>query len=697
MDLSSILITAGGFAFILLIGVAIVISQFYRKPGPEEAIVRTGMGDLSVMTGKGMVVFPLIQSGQVMDLSVKRIEIAREGEDGLICQDNIRADIRVAFYVRVNNNIEDIKSVAEMINPERVAHLDQLRDLFEAKFSEALKTVGKHFDFVTLYTDREKFRDRIQQEIGTDLNGYRLDNCHVDYLEQTPIEKLNPQNILDAEGIKKITELTTQQNIQRNHFEVEEAKTIKKQDVERDETLYELERQRVDAQEKQKREIAEITARNAAEAAKVQQEERLRSETARLVTEEEVGVRDEAKQRQIIVAEKAKDRALKVETERVEKDRQLEATERQRVVALATIEKDKAIETEKRTIQEIIRERVVVERATVEQQEEIENTKQFMGADRSKRVAVTAAEQEAQQALVEQVTAAEAAKQAAEYAASQRIIAAEAERAAAEKEMQSKKMLAEGRTAEHAAVGLAEAEVITAKAGAKEMDGTAEAVVIERTAVAAAKGEEARAIATEKLGTAEATVMQLKFGSEATGIEQKANAMKLFNEAGKEHEEFKLRLKKDLDIETAAIDAQTSIASSHAEIVGEALKSARIDIVGGESTFFDKVVESVKGGKVIDRLVYNSGVLSDVQHTFFNGNPEYFQNKLREFTGQFHMSFDDIKDLSIAALIGKMLTLADNDERRSDLQRLLDMAKGAGLAGSKFSALAQGATATTSG
>lgn len=263
--------------------------------------------------------------------------------------------------------------------------------------------------------------------------------------------------------------------------------------------------------------------------------------------------------------------------------------------------------------------------------------------------------------------------------------------------MQAKKMLAEGRTAEHAAVGLAEAEVITAKAGAKEQDGTAEAVVIERTAVAAAKGEEARAIATEKLGTAEATVMQLKFGSEATGIEQKANAMKLFNEAGKEHEEFKLRLKKDQDIETAAIDAQTSIASSHSEIVGEALKSARIDIVGGESTFFDKVVESVKGGKVVDRLVYNSGVLSDVQHTFFNGNPEYFQNKLREFTGQFHMSFDDIKDLSIAALIGKMLTLADNDERRSDLQRLLDMAKGAGLAGSKVSTLAQGATATTSG
>ena len=41
--------------------------------------------------------------------------------------------------------------------------------------------------------------------------------------------------------------------------------------------------------------------------------------------------------------------------------------------------------------------------------------------------------------------------------------------------------------------------------------------------------------------------------SEATGIEEKANAMKLFDGVGKEHEEFKLRLNKDKDIEIAAI------------------------------------------------------------------------------------------------------------------------------------------------
>ena len=168
----------------------------------------------------------------------------------MICQDNIRADIKVAFYVRVNNEEESIKQVAEMLNPQRASEITQLRELFEAKFSEALKTVGKQFDFVSLYTDRDNFRDKIITEIGTDLNGYRLDNCHIDYLEQTPLELLSPQNILDAEGIKKITELTAKEKVQENYFTREKEKTIKKQDVEAAEAIYELERQRVEAQEK---------------------------------------------------------------------------------------------------------------------------------------------------------------------------------------------------------------------------------------------------------------------------------------------------------------------------------------------------------------------------------------------------------------------------------------------------------------
>jgi len=642
-----------------LLAAGFVFSKFYRKPGPEEAIVRTGVKGLSVVTGRGMLVVPLIQEAHVMDLSVKRILISRDGEDGLICQDNMRADIKVTFFVRVNNQVNDIKTVAETIGPRRASTQDKLEELFEAKFSEALKTVGKNFEFVQLYTERDQFKEQILKVIGTDLNGYVLDDCAIDYLEQTPLERLSPTNILDAEGIKKITELTSAERVKENFFTREKEKTLKKQDVEAQEAILELEKQRVEAVEKQQREIAAIAAREQAEASKISEEERLKAEAARIRTEEELQVQEENKQRQVLVAQRNKERTDAVEVERVSRDRDLEMTERQRIVGLAEIEKEKAIEVERKNIQEVIRERVTVERDVVEEQEKIRNTEAFMDADRQKQVAVTLAEKTAEESLVKEVKAAEAARTAAELKAEQVLIEAEARRGAAEKQTEATKMLAEARSADHAAVGLGEAEVMVAKADA-----------------------------TKKTGTAEAEVLKMKFSAEANGIQEKAEAMKLFDSVGREHEEFKLTLNKEKEIEIAAIQTQKEIAEAQASVVSEALKTARIDIVGGESTFFDQIVNSVKAGKAVDRFVHNSQTVTDVKQTFFNGDPEYFANKLMQFGAQFNMSFDDVKDLSVAAVLGRMLTKADSDEARSELSRMLESIAGSPIANRKISAVA---------
>lgn len=687
---------AGGIGIIIvLLGFAFAFSRFYRKVGPEEAIVRSGAGGLKAASGAGIWVYPIMHRADQMDLSVKRIEISRRGLAGLICRDNIRADIEVAFFVRVNNTRDAILNVAQSLGCRRASERTALVELFDAKFSEGLKTVGKRFDFVELYEERDKFKEQILSVIGTDLNGYVLDDCAIDFLEQTPVEMLNPQNILDAEGIKKISDLTARELILANQINRDKEKVIKKQDVEAQEAIYELERQRVEAEEKQKREIASLTAREEAESARVQQEEKLKAESARIRTEEEVQIAEQNRDRQVIVARKNKERTDAVESERIEKDRLLEVTERERIVGLAVIEKEKAIETEKRNIQEVIRERVVVERAVVEEQERIKDTEEFAGADRLKQVTVTRAEMEAQESLVKTVKQAEAQKAAAELRAEQLVVEAEADRAAAEKKTLATKMLAEARTADEAAAGLAEAQVISAKAEAMEKQGTAEAAVLEKKAVAEARGMEARAAAVEKEGMAEASVMQQKFQAEATGIEDKANAMKLFDEVGREHEEFKLKLNKEKDIEIAAIDAQRGIAESQSEIVGQALKSARIDIVGGETTFFDRIVDSIKGGKSIDRFVDNSRTVTGIRDTFFNGNPDYFHDQLTGFVSRFNMSWDDVRDLSVSALLMRMLATQPDGSTRSELERLLTMVRGAGLADQKVATLKT--TATTSG
>ena len=657
-----------GVGLLLALGILVMIARFLRKVEPGTAIVRTGVGGMEVSFDR-MVVVPLLHRADYMDISVKRVEIFRHGSEGLICRDNVRADIKVAFFVRVNNAAQDVRNVAQSIGCARASDQEKLVELFDAKFSEALKTVGKKFDFTELYTERQRFKDAILAHIGTELNGYVLDDAAIDYLEQTDVSQLDPNNILDAEGIKKITDLTAREAVLANSIAREKEKTIKKQDVEAKEAILELERQQAEAEAKQEREVQIAKAREKAQWQQVFEEERIRAERAKIQTDEEIGIAQQNKERTILVAQRNKEKTDAVEQERVKREQQLEQVERDRVVQLADIAKEKSLEAERKAIQDVIRERVIVERAVVEEQERIQDTHQFAEAERAKKVTILAAEAEAEKILVQQVKAAEAEERAAKHEAAQVVMEAEARRSAAEKEAQGKKMMADALAAEFAAEGLAEANVLQAKAGATREFGAAEAEVV------------------AKKGTAEAESLRLKLEADAQGTAAKAEAMKKLDGVGKEHEEFKLRLDRDLKVDLAHINIQKDIAAEQARVLAEAMKAAKIDIVGGDGQFFQQIVGAITTGKRVERLMDHSPSLSQVRDTFFapngteNGHDGDFGDRLKRFLDQFGMSSNDVKNLTIAAAIAKMMRVADSDGVRADLKSLLGHLQQAGVDG----------------
>ncbi|QUI22158.1 flotillin family protein [Vallitalea pronyensis] len=657
---TQVMLVSIGAVVVIIIGLLALFSRFYHKVEQGKVIVRNGVGGPIVSFG-GIFVVPIIHRYEIMDISVKRVEIAREGKDGLICKDNLRADIRVAFFVRVNQTREDVLKVAQLLGCQKASDRTTLMEFFDAKFSEALKTVGKKFDFVQLYTERETFKEEILQIIGTDLNGYVMDDAAIDYLEQTDVALLNSSNILDSEGIKKITELTSEQRILANQIERDKQKTIKKQDVSAREAILELEKQNAEAEAKQKREIAIINSRETAEAEKVAQEERFKSEMARVKTDEEIEVAEQNKERQVIVALKAKESTEAVETERVDRKRLLERTEKEKLVELAVIEKEKNLEVEKKNIQGVIRERVAVEKDTVVEEEKIKDTRAIAEAERYKTVAIKKAEEQAEKDLIIKVKTADASKQAAEKIAEKTVIDADAKLKASQKEAESIKVIVDAKVKEEATSGIAQANVIEAKA------------------LAQAKGDTARVEVKEKEGTVEADILKKKYMAEAEGIKEKATSMKALDEVGRGHEEFKLKLEKEKEIELANINIQKEIADSQASVIREALKSAKIDIVGGETMFFDKIIGSIAQGKSYDRLVDNSDVLTDIKETFITGDPEYFKKQLQELIGRFNITSEDLKNLSIAGAVNKMMKHADGADKTM-LGNLLETVNKAGVA-----------------
>ncbi|MGP4865083.1 hypothetical protein ACTXGK_12915 [Psychrobacter sp. T6-5] len=648
MDILIIVGVVVVLAFVFMMVALLMLKAFYVKVEQGKALIINGVSKIAVRFDGGFV-WPVINKKELMKISLITLEVDRRGKEGLICADNMRADITVAFYLRVNETEEDVLKVAKSVGVERASDKVAVNELFNAKFSEALKTVGKQIDFVKLFENRSQFRDSIVQEIGNDLNGYVLEDVAIDYLEQTPKVSLDSSNILDAEGIKKITQLTAFQNVITNELERDEELAVKKKNVETREAMLELERQQADAEAKQKREISSVIARETAETRKIEEEERKKSETAIIMVEQDLAIQRENQQREIEVAGQNRLRAVVIEEEKVTRARDLEIVSREREVDLQRIEAERAIELEKKEIANVIRERIAVDKTVAQEEERIKEVREVSEAERSKQTRVLAAEADAEELKVRQVKKAEAEELSAKHKAVEITTLANANLEASAKDAEAKIKMAEGIKAEESAHGFAEAAIQEAKSVSLEKEGIARANVIKATGqaqaqtdrekgmaeaeVIAARGEsnakaerdvgmanaeviaargESNAKAERDVGLAKAEVTRAHFQAEADGLVEKFNAMGSMSKEAREHEEFRMGLETALQEALASINAGKEIAKENAEVLAVALQKAKIDIVGGEAHFFDNFAKSLSIGKAIDGLAGKSDTLSGI-------------------------------------------------------------------------------------
>jgi uncharacterized membrane protein YqiK len=713
MDQLTLFIIVGAAVLVLLIvGFLVMIARFYRIVEQGKALIVNKTGGQEV-TFTGATVLPIINRAEVMDISVKTIEIDRKGKEGLICKDNIRADIKVTFFVRVNKTQEDVLKVAQSIGCVRASDQQTLEELFTAKFSEALKSVGKGLEFEELYTRREKFRDDIINVIGKDLNGYALEDAAIDYLEQTPLEMLDPENILDADGIRKIREITTKQNVATNELIQIEKMELGKQNTNSNEAIKRYEREQAEVAAKTAKEIEIAQSREQNEAARVKIDEQLKTKKAQEKAMEEAQIAEQNRQRAVMVAEQARLRELGQEQVRVQRARDVEDIGRKREVQVKDIEREEEIEQKKKKIADVIRDRIAVEKTVAQEEELIKDLRANAEAKRHKDVVIIGAEAQAQEVLVKEIKKAEADEEVAKHRARQRLTLADAELEAADRDARAKMRLSEGIQAESAAPGLAEVRVKEADAAAvekqglakvrvrdaevsvREREGMVEATIIREKELAAATGiekrglaevsiKDANAAATEKMGLAEAVsirerllaevtakeaeaaAIQKRMFAEAEGIQKKGDAMKAMDGVGREHEEFRLNLNTRKEIALEELETRIAIAEKQAAILSKAFERANINIVGGDGAFFDKFINAVAVGKSIDGTVGNSSVLKNLLAEGLgngNGNGDVAQALRQLAPGG-----------SLSGVLDKLMSTA-TPEQQGKIKELIEHAK----------------------
>ncbi len=218
-----IAIAAAGVCLFFLVAMVVLIRTSLVRVASNEALVVLGTKEPTVRFVDSLVI-PILQRADRISLRPVGIEIVRRGKDGLSCRDGIRADLVARFLVAIERRAESVLAVAARVGSERATDPATLHSLLEARFVQALKDVASHLEFEELSRLGEEFRSEVLNAIGEELDGYVVEALTIVSLEQTPIEQLDPHNILDAEGIARLKEVAAQAQLRSDRSQHEAAR-----------------------------------------------------------------------------------------------------------------------------------------------------------------------------------------------------------------------------------------------------------------------------------------------------------------------------------------------------------------------------------------------------------------------------------------------------------------------------------------
>lgn len=655
-------IIIGLIAVTAILIILFLTSRYKKIDKLGQALVITRTNSKRDVSFTGSFVWPVINQLEKIDITKKKLDIfcglnnpdaAGKKYDSLSCKDNIRANLIAYFYIGVNPNKDDILKVAEHFTCEGVSNQSNLQDYFSPKFSEALKTIVRRFDFQTLLDERDTFRDEVIKLLAKDLDGFILYQVSIDKIEQTQSKDMDPNNILDAAGIRKITEITTLQNIQTAELKETESTEIKKKHVIGENARLQLNMTLEEQTSKTNREIENIRTTETNNVAIKKEEARLEIERVRLKTDEAIKIQEENVQREVDVTKINNEKVVEIQRELVNRARSVEKVATDREVVEKEINKEKFVETEKSQIADIVAVRTKTERNIAQEEQETKNLVTKHETERHILTSTTDAKARAESDAIVKTTAANTDLEVTRRTAEQDIVKAETKLATSEKEATATIKTAEATRFEKAASGLAEADVRAriAEVAEKEIEVEANRVLHVGTAEADVRVKQADAI--EREGKAEAIKVREIGLAQAEGSKAQYAAMDSISVEVREHEVRKLNIEKDKEVQIAGIAADREVAIQNGQVMAAAMEKADIQILGNGEVF-DQIKRSVVSSKALDARIDNSAILTTVFDKYKTGERDLAQD-LKDVLEKSEFSTGDVGGLLMTTTLADLI------------------------------------------
>lgn len=397
-------------SFILgLIVVAIVVAivvwllhWLYLRSSKERAFVRTGLGGQKVVLDGGAFVLPIVHDVIPVNMNTLRLEVSRGRDKALITKDRMRVDVIAEFYVRVAAEAQSVAAAAQTLGL-RTMEPEQLKELVEGKFVDALRTAAAEMTMEELHEKRGSYVKRVREAVAGDLtkNGLELEAASLTQLDQTSMEFFNPSNAFDAEGLTRLTEQIEQRKKQRNDVEQDTLIAIRNKNLEAEKLSLEIDRESEHARLAQQREVEIARARQRAEV------------TAERAQREQAAEGAQISAKQAIDAARIRSEQS-IEQERIQKERTIQAAEIERRQALELAEQQRAIAIarESKAQSEAQAEAERARADAVAAEEKVFTAREVEMAERKKAIELIAAAQAAERDALRLTSAAQAEKDA---------------------------------------------------------------------------------------------------------------------------------------------------------------------------------------------------------------------------------------------------------------------------------------------
>ena len=348
---------------------------------------------------------------------------------------------------------EHILNAARSLGDNSV-NAENVESLVSEKLVSALRAIASQMDLFEIHTKRDEFAERVKEHVKSDLeaNGLLLESVTISELDQTDPSELSDNNVFDAQGKRKITEITAAAMVERNNLERAAEQARKNQDVTTRQYILNLERNQAEAEANQGTEIAKIRASKDQESQQAVIAQQRAVETSQIEKQQAVETAEIGRQQAVEVARVGQEKAVRtatiareqeLQTAAVGRDQAVALAERVKQIAVANQEAERAKAEEKALIAQAAQERATQEIITVTQIAEAERdaNKKLIAARQEIERDKIRLQTEAQVSAFTRVTNAQGEQEAATKQAEARLQLAQAE-------AQSRELVARGERAQ---------------------------------------------------------------------------------------------------------------------------------------------------------------------------------------------------------------------------------------------------------